>query len=125
MKRDAVDLALVLPHHEGVHARLTEWARWCRPGGGGSAVQPMFEGYRNGYEEPEVRGVPIDTLRAVAVQKAFTQLPEKHRLVLSWWYCQPYIPVLRVRQAAGLTTPALYELVHTSRTMMRNRLQCE
>jgi len=122
VKRDAIDMQLIRPEHRAVHERLSEWARWCRGGGGGSATLPMFEGYRNGYEEPAVRGVPIDTLKAVAVQKVFLSLPQKHRLVLGWWYCKPWISVLAIRRTVGLTTPALYEMVDDSRSMMKNRL---
>jgi hypothetical protein len=122
VKRDAIDLVLVRPHHEAIHRRLDNWARWCKGTSGGGAVHPMFKEYRNAYDEPVIAGVPCDTLDAIAVQKCFTQLPEKQRWVLMWWYCRPFIPVMRVRQALGLTTPALYEMVHDSRTMMKNRM---
>jgi hypothetical protein len=122
MNRDAVDLSLVHPHHEAIHARLSNWARWCRDGGGGSAVHPMFQEYKHSYDEPVILGVPCDTLDAIAVQKSFIQLPEKHRWVMCWWYCKPFIPVMRIRSALGLTTPNLYAMVHDSRTMMKNML---
>jgi hypothetical protein len=122
MRRDAVDLSLIHPHHEQIHARLSNWARWCMGSVGGNRTNPMFQDYRNSYDEPVIAGIPCDTLDAVQVQKFFVGLPEKNRWVLSWWYTKPYIPVLKVRRVLALTTPALYEMVHESRTMMKNRL---
>lgn len=122
MKRDSIDLSLVRPHHEAIHLRLSNWSRWCKGSVGGHRVHPMFREYRNAYDEPVFVGIPCDTLDAAAVQKVYKDLPEKHRWVLLWWYCKPYIPVTRVRHALALTTPDLYEMVHDSRTMMKNRI---
>jgi hypothetical protein len=80
----------------------------------------MFREYRHGYEEPQP-GSNVDSLDGHTVEKMVVRLPEKHRTVLQWWYVRPYIPVQRVRKALGLTTPALYELVHDARAMLRNR----
>lgn len=121
MKRDAIDFSAIKPEHEAIHARLMNWAKWCRESSGGTAVHPMFRQYRNAYDEPPIPGVQCDTLEAIATQKVFIQIPEKHRWALNWWYCKPFIPVLRVRQALGVTTPALYELVNDGRTMVKNR----
>lgn len=123
MNRDAVDLSLVHSHHEAIHQRLANWARWCRDGGGGAAVHPMLREYRNSYDQPAGAGIPCDTLDAIAVQKGFIQLPEKPRWVLCWWYCKPFIPVMKVRRALALTTPDLHAMVHDARSMMKNRLQ--
>lgn len=120
MRRDDCDFSMVRPLHEAIHADLVNWARWCRGQGGSAPTHPMFIGYRNGYEEMAPTGT-CDTLGALATQKLFIQLPEKHRWAINWWYCKPFIPVMRVRKALGLTTPALYELIHEARTIMKNR----
>lgn len=117
-----IDFGHVAESHADIHARLLNWAMWCRSSGFASNVHPMFRDYR--ARDP---GVPmarnqVDTLDAVRAQKAFMALPEKHRWTLNWSYCRPYIPVLRVREALGLTTPALFELLNDARSMMKNRL---
>lgn len=122
MKRDAVDLNEILPAHWEVHQRLENWARWCRSSGGGSAVLPMFQGYRDKYHETKPAPVPVDSLDGHRIEKAVTALPEKHRACLQWSYVRPYIPVHKVRRVLGLTTPGLHELLHDSRTMLKNRL---
>ncbi len=122
MKREIHDMSFVREEHIAIHNRLLNWQKWSRDHGRSAAVHPMFREYRNAYDEPQGGGIPCDTLDAIKVQKAYTQLPEKQRWVLLWWYTRPYIPVMRVRQALGLTTPALYDLVHDSRSMMKNTI---
>ncbi len=120
MSREPIDLSAIKPQHESVHQRLVNWARWCHGGSGGSAVHPMFREYRNAYDDPAETGIPCDTLDAASMQKTFIHLPEKHRWVVCWWYCKPYIPVMRVRQALGLSTPALMDMINDSRSMLIN-----
>lgn len=118
MKRD-LDFHEVRPIHAEVHARLENWARWCRGGRGGS-VLAMFKQYRHGYEEPTASST-VDTLDGHAVEKLVIALPEKHRTVLQWWYVKPFIPVWKVRKALALSTPAMFDLVHDARSMLKNR----
>lgn len=120
MSKEAIDLSAVKPQHHAIHERLINWARWCRDGNGGAAVHPMFREYRNAYDELQVAGMPCDTLDAVSLQKTFIRLPEKHRWVMCWWYCKPYIPVMKIRQALGLSTPALMDAIDDSRAMLIN-----
>lgn len=120
MTRDPIDFAIVHPEHMAIHAQLLNWAHWCSPRGGNSGVHPMFREYRDGYHEVAAKPAECDTLAALATQRAFIQLPELHRWVLQWAYVKPYIPILKVRQALGLTTPALAESIHRARTMMKN-----
>lgn len=121
MRRDHIDFHEVRPIHAEIHERLLNWARWCRGGSGGSTVQPMFRHYRDGYPEAPQTIMPVDSLDGHRVEKLVVALPAKHRTVLQWWYCRPYIPVMKVRRVLGLTTPGLYDLVHEARAMVRNR----
>jgi hypothetical protein len=79
MKRDAIDFFLVDDRHAAIHARLEEWARWVRVRPRGWMTTPMFRQYRSHawqWERPEIR-TPIDTNRAVSVEKEVATLPEK------------------------------------------------
>lgn len=120
--RRIVDLTIIHPKHELTHIHLLNWARWCMGGTRNTDVLPMFREYRSGYQELRHGGIPIDTLAALEVQRSYTLLPEKHRWVLNWYYCRPFIPVLKLRKALGLTTPALEALLHEGRSMLKNNL---
>jgi DNA-directed RNA polymerase specialized sigma24 family protein len=122
MKRDcSIDLTEVKPIHLVIHDRLLNWARWCRGGNGGTAMQPMFRGFRAGYEEPPVVAVPIDSLDGHRVEKLVVGLPEKHRTILQWAYVRPYIPVRRVCQVLAIPYRELPSMLHDARAMVRNR----
>ena len=121
MRRDPIDLHAVKPIHLVIHDRLLNWARWCKGGNGGSAMQPMFRGFRAGYEEPPVVSIPIDTLDGHRVEKLVIALPDKHRTVLQWAYVHTYIPVRKVCQAVAVPYRDLPEMLHDARAMVRNR----
>lgn len=121
MKRENIDFHAVLPQHEAVHSDLTMWARWASPRGGRGAMHPMFKGYVP-YLYPEVRGggEPIDSLRAIAVQKNFAVMPERHRWAIHWVYLYPFIGARRVRGFLGVTEYGLMALIHDGRSMIKN-----
>lgn len=121
MRRDEIDFFEVRHAHIEIHERLLNWARWSRGGRGGSNVQPMFQGYRaGGYHELHGGGMPVDSLDATAIQKLFPRLPEKHRWALQWSYCFPYIHYGKVCRGLAVPKPALCELVHDGRSMVKN-----
>jgi DNA-directed RNA polymerase specialized sigma24 family protein len=120
LKRDQIDFFEIRPAHAEIHRRLLNWARWVRPMGYRGSVLSMFRHYRNGYEESHP-SAEIDSLDGANVEKAVQALPPSHREAIRWWYVRNYIPVHRMRKALGLTTPALHELVHDARAMLRNR----
>jgi hypothetical protein len=121
LKRDPVDLTAVKPIHLVIHDRLLNWARWCKGGSGGTAMQPMFRHYRAGYEEPTAIPEPIDSLDGHRVEKLVVGLPEKHRTVLQWAYVKPYIPVRKVCQVLAVPYRELPDMLHDARAMVRNR----
>lgn len=123
MKRDPVDFHTVRAEHIHTHNRLLNWARWCRSGGRGCSVQPMFKQYRAGYEVPTAMSNPIDSLDGHLLEKHVVALPEKNRTALQWSYVHPYIPVLRVRRVLGLTYAGLSETIDTGLTILKNRLE--
>jgi hypothetical protein len=121
MRRDPIDLHAVKPIHLVIHDRLNNWARWCKGGTRGSAMQPMFRTYREyAYVEPVV-SIPIDSLDGHRVEKLVIGLPEKHRTVLQWAYVHTYIPVRKVCQAVAVPYRDLPEMLHDARAMVRNR----
>jgi hypothetical protein len=81
----------------------------------------MFQNYRpDGYHELAGGGTPIDTLDAVALQKLFVHIPEKHRWALQWSYRYSFISVNKACRAFGMSRPDLCELVHDARSMLKN-----
>jgi hypothetical protein len=81
----------------------------------------MFQGYRaDGYHELQGGAIPVDSLDATAMQKLFPRLPEKHRWALQWSYCYPFIHQGKVCRVLAVTRPALCELVHDGRSMLKN-----
>ena len=123
MRRDAISLSDVPAEQQETHEALLEWARWCavRPG---SHVAPMFRGYTP-YLYPEATGGrrPVDQLLALKVQRAYTAVPERHRMALAWWYCFPYVGDGRVRREMGVTRMELARLVIDGRTMVKNLMR--
>jgi hypothetical protein len=122
MTREPIDFFLVRHEHLDIHAQLMNWSRWCNAHSNGRYVHPMFRHYRNDYFEAAPIPQECDTLSAVALQKAFIHLPEKARWVLNWAYCKPFIPVMKVRRALGMTTPDLLAALHGARTMLKNTI---
>lgn len=121
------DLAAVPQHQQQTHEALENWARWCGSGRGHRGDQhPMFRGYVP-YLYPEVGagGQTVDTLAALAVQRAFVGLSDKHRWALNWCYCYPFIAPGRVQRGLGVTRAALCELITDARQMVGNRIRSE
>jgi hypothetical protein len=119
--REPVDFFLVKPEHVAIHIRLGNWSRWARGGRGGGGVLPMFQNYRpDGYHELQGGGAPIDTLDAVALQKLFVHIPEKHRWALQWSYRYSFISVNKACRAFGMNRTGLADLVHDARSMLKN-----
>ena len=120
MKRDAIDFHVVEKEHLAIHARLENWARWAN-GKPQSIVQPMFALYRPDNNERDGYGIPIDRLDAQRVQKAVSELPDKHRAAISWQYVQPSSP-LKMARALSESLAGLLDLVRRGRIMLINRV---
>lgn len=137
MKREEwVDFFMVRDEHRGVDQRLQAWARWVRVRPHGWQVQPMFRQYRpEAWEARENRRTPtaaVNTLEAVDMEKALSNLPDKHKDALRWVYLWstvtasearmngwPYT-VSDIRRHLGATKQDLGELIARGRTMLVN-----
>jgi hypothetical protein len=120
------DLNEVPSSQQKTHEDLMEWARWCGSGRGTRSTHPMFRGYVPYlYPEPTGGARPVDVLLALAVQRAFVRLPERHRAVLSWAYCYPWINPGRVQRSLAVTREGLAKLLLDSRTMMGNTVRAK
>jgi len=123
VKRDDISLSDVPASQQATHEALLEWARWCavRPS---SHVQPMFRGYTP-YLYPEATGgrIPIDEVLARKVQRAYADIPDRHRAVLRWWYCFPFISPNKIRREMELTKLDLWLLVRDARAMVGNLMR--
>lgn len=122
MKTNAVDYFRVEPHHEAIHERLENWARWCavrQP----SWISPIWKlGKSNGrqWHTPEYRP-NCDILDAMEIEKAVYRLPEKHRAAIRWFYVYRY-GELKFRREHGLTPDSLMRLLRDGRQMLVNQL---
>ncbi len=121
---DYVDFCYVPQHHEAMHARLGNWARWVRVRPHGWQTAPMFRMYQSKarqWHAPVIQ-TPVDTLDAVLVEKAVAALPEKHRAAVRWSYVHCGNPVAMAR-ALAVSKQGLADLVGDGRTMLQNRLR--
>jgi DNA-directed RNA polymerase specialized sigma24 family protein len=119
---DAIDYFLVPDRQLGIHGRLEDWARWVRVRPSGWQVAPMFRQYRSKswqWHTPELRAA-VNIPEAVAMEKAVSLLPEKHREAIRWCYVFGGGPVVMARRLA-VTKEGLMELIHAGRCMLMNR----
>ena len=121
-REDHVDYFLVPDGQLAIHERLEAWARWVRVRPSGWQVAPMFRQYRSKawqWERPEPRP-SVNIPEAVAMEKAVSLLPEKHREAIRWSYVFSGNPVGMARRLA-VSKQGLLELVQAGRTMLTNR----
>ena len=125
MKTRMVDFHAVEVAHYAIDARLSNWARWVKPGRQ-NWVSPMFAQYRSKawqWERPEVKD-PINTLDAMEIEKAVGALPDKHRTAIRWAYVIRCTPAI-VFRAIGVNAEGLAEYIHDGRQMLKNRLRAD
>lgn len=121
---ETVDYNHIPAHHEAIHARLVNWARWLRPRLSGWHTHPMWRNSRTSRQwevSPDI-STPVNTIDAALIEKAVYALPEKHREAVRWWYVYRRDPVAMARNL-GVSKQGLADLVDSSRTMLNNRLQ--
>lgn len=119
---EPVDFHHVPERQREIDAKLVNWARWCRTGGGGSQVLPMFRGYRDNYFElPGAAMEPINVPQAVEVQKVMARVPEKNRIAVQWCYIIKSNPV-RIARGLAVSREGLLLLITDGRDMVKNRL---
>ena len=124
MKRDAIDFHAVRPEHFNIHDRLLNWAVYITPGRGGTATSPMFRQYRSTEVwQQHVASRIVNKLDGAKMETAVWMLPEPERTAIRWsyYYSQHGCPVWKVCKVMGVNQATLEGLVHTGRTMLRNR----
>jgi len=121
--QETVDYSHVAPQHEAIHARLENWKRWVSVRPHGWQTHPMWRNSRTSkqWEASPHIGVQLNTLDAVLVEKAVSQLPEKHRAAIRWSYVHAGNPLAMARTLA-VSKQGLADLVDSGRTMLENRL---
>ena len=114
-----VDFHAVEPSQQQVHARLENWAKWCRGRGSGGGTSPMFRLYRTPqhWRQTAEVGAQVDAVDAQAVQKAMGDLPVRHRLALSWCYVVRNNPAKAAAQLRE-SLPGLALLIRDGRQML-------
>lgn len=124
MKREEfVDFFIVRPEHERIDAKLHQWAAWVRVRPHGWQVAPMFRQYRSKawqWERPEPKPA-VNIPEAVEMEKAVSQLPEKHREAVRWVYVFGGSPVAMAREL-GVSKGGLLDLIQAGRTMIKNKV---
>jgi DNA-directed RNA polymerase specialized sigma24 family protein len=122
MKRDDhIDFFVVKDEHLAIHGQLEQWARWVKVRPHGWQCSPMFRQYRSKawqWARPEPRPA-TNVPEAVAMEKAVSLLPEKHREAIRWSYVFPGNPAAMARRLA-VTPYGLRELVNDARSMLKN-----
>lgn len=121
--QEAVDYSHVKPEHEAVHERLSNWARWVRVRPQGWQTAPMFRLYQSKarqWEAPVIQD-PVNALDALAIERAVSALPHKHRAAVRWSYVHAGNPVAMAR-ALAVSKQGLADLVDSGRTMLKNKL---
>jgi DNA-directed RNA polymerase specialized sigma24 family protein len=123
MRRDEhVDFFIVHDGHLSIHRQLESWAAWVKVRPHGWQVAPMFRQYRSKafqWHTPELR-VAINIPEAVEMEKAVSLLPEKQREAIRWVYVFGGGPLVMARKLA-VTRQGLMDLIHSGRTMLKNR----
>ena len=120
-----IDLSHVPDRHAEIDARLREWGSWVRVHPRLCGMQPMFRMYqskaRQWETEPHIH-VEINTLAALQIERAVSQLPEKHRAVIRFCYVWPWISAGKVRRELGVAQDTMARLLQDSRDMVRNTI---
>ena len=119
--QEAVDYNHVKPEHEAVHERLSNWARWARVRPQGWQTAPMFRLYQSKarqWEAPVIQD-PVNALDALAIERAVSALPYKHRAAVRWCYVFQSNPAGAAR-ALAVSKQGLADLVSAGRTMVKN-----
>lgn len=121
-REEHVDYHLVADEHLAIHGKLLDWARWVHPRSHGWQTAPMFRQYRSKafqWHTPEIKSA-LNLLECVDMEKAVSQLPEKHREAIRWVYVWCDGPLATARRL-GVTKQGLLELIRAGRTMLKNR----
>lgn len=120
MKRDDIDFHAVLAHHEAIHARLEDWAKWCKPPPR-SECSPMFRQYRSSeVHEGATPALKLNTLDCQKIEKAVSQLETQQARALRWSYVTKRSPVMACR-SIGCTLVELVQLVELGRQTLVDR----
>jgi hypothetical protein len=113
MIRDTVDFHHVPERQAQIHERLLNWHRWGKDRPHGWATAPMFRLYRTKrqHDTETVAITPVDALDALAIERAVSRLPVRHRDATRWYYFGQGGDVLGMCRRMGLSKDGLAEVV--------------
>ena len=117
----SVDFDRVPDTHEAMHKRLQNWAQWVRPRDSSAKnVHPMWRQFvaSRVWDDRTVRS-SLDTLDALAIEKAVSALPEKQRFAVRWRYVYSGHPG-RAARFVGVTQQGLADLILDGTQMLIN-----
>lgn len=120
MRRDSIDFHAVLEAHQAIHARLEDWARWCKPPPR-SECSPMFRQYRStDVHQGASAALKLNTLDCQKIEKAVAALEMQQAQALRWSYVTKRSPVMACR-SIGCTLVELVQLVKDGRQELIDR----
>jgi hypothetical protein len=116
------DFHAVRPEHIAIHDALLNWVRVVRDSQTSTACQPMFRHYRSSevWSAPDPQ-IPTDTHGGWRMEKMVRNLPPKHRDAIRWAYVHRRVPPHKAARTLAVSILALGDLVHDSRSMLKNR----
>ena len=119
-----IDYNHIPAHHEAIHERLENWARWVRVRPHGWATHPMWRKALTSKQWEVSPAVPVtvNTLDAADMEKAVSALPVKHREAVRWSYVYGRDPLAMARTLA-VSKQGLADLVDSGRTMLKNSIE--
>lgn len=123
MKEPIVDFARVPERQLAIHTRLENWRRWVVVRPHGWQTHPMWRNCKTPRQWDIDPHIPqsLDTLDALAIERAISTMPVKHRDAIRWAYVGQR-DVLGMCRALGLTKAGLCEFVEAARDMVKNRM---
>jgi hypothetical protein len=118
IRRKYVDFSDVPHDQQKIHARLENWAAWCR-GSGHPEISPMFRLYRSSQARQAYIhvSVPVDIEDAAVVSNWVVALPESNRHAINWYYINRLSPK-RACMVIGCEQKELAQYVLNGRAMM-------
>lgn len=121
---DYIDFNRVPPEQRDIHDRLEGWAIWLMSDSS-RPVCPMFrqvKSHARQWEMPQPKRA-VDTKDALAIEKIVSQLPNKYREALRWFYVFRKPSPLQVARRLAVSKAGLLEVINDGRTMVKNQLR--
>jgi DNA-directed RNA polymerase specialized sigma24 family protein len=119
-----IDFDYVPEYQKVIDSRLRNWQRWVSVRPGGWKVHPMFRQAQSNsrqWHQPEIKD-EIDILDAQLVEKYVSELPNKQRTAIRWFYVFRNSPV-KTAKTLAVNKYELQQLVIEARDGLANKMR--